>query len=408
MRDYAKFGELNRLLERGINTASTKQMREFLYDPPPAGCGFPPRYIKDGVKNTTKLSTAVDAILATYRQNRDRRLELCLLLSDRLTQMEALNAKVDRDGRMRFSFNIAGTKVGRLSCGASNTGSGINGQTISDRHKCLFPADEGCDFYSVDLKGADGWTIGAECAALGDTRMWDDLSSGLKPANSVTLLWLHGLEVNQWPMDRCLEAQAKLDEKDWRYGACKSGIWGTCYGEGDVTLSTNLLEESWKSGGDLIYVSAADCKKLQNAVHARYPGIRRRMERIKMLLVRDGKLTPQDGAPARDFFAKKTDNSTQAAAYAYAPAFNTALANNKAMLKLWSDPENRDASGQRIARLRLPVHDSITFVAPVERREWVASRLPLWFDNPLTVAGKTFTIPYKAKYGPDWGDLHSL
>ncbi len=397
-------GELDTLLGREINTASTKQMREWLYEK----WGFPRRYIKEGARNTTRLSVAVDALLATYRQNRDPRLELCLRLSDLRTQLESLQTKLDRDGRIRFSFNIAGTQVGRLSCSASNSGSGFNGQTISDRHKCLFPADEGCDFYSVDLKGADGWTIGAECAALGDSRMLDDLRAGLKPANMVTLLMLHGAQVNSWTMERCLAEQAKLDKKDWRYAAAKAGIWGTSYGEGDVTLSENILETSWKDSGELVYVSAADCKKLQNAVHQRYPGIRRRMERIKMLLVRDGQLTPCEGAPPRDFFAPKTDHSTQKKAYAYAPAFNTALANNLALLKLWQDPENRDAAGTRIAQLRIPVHDSITFVAPCGKRDWVKSKLPVWWDNPIVVAGITLRIPFDAQVGSSWGELHPL
>lgn len=397
----AEVGELDTLLGREINTASTLQMRKFLYEQ----CGFPKRYIKEGNRSTTRLSVDVSSLLATYRQNRDRRLELCLLLSDRRTQLEALGTKLDRDGRIRFSLNIAGTKVGRMSCQASNTGSGFNMTTVNERHKCLFPADAGCDFYSADLKTADGWTIGAECAALGDSRMLDDMRAGLKPANAVLLLWTHGPQVNQWPMERCLEAQAGIDKKDWRYAACKSGVWGTCYGEGDVTLSVNILEESWKGGGQLVYVSAADCKRLQAAVHARYPGIRRRMERINMLLARDGKLTPCEGVPPRDFFGPKTDHQVQKAGYAYAPAFVTAYADHLALLKMWNDPENIDASGQRIARPRLPVHDSITFVAPVERREWVAERVPLWFANPVCVAGTTFTIPVECCRGANWGDV---
>ncbi len=394
---HAERGELDTLLERHINTASTKQMRAWLYD----RWAFPKRFIKEGSRNTDKLAVAVDALLATYRMKRDRRLELCLRLSDLRTQLETLAAKTDKDGRLRFSLNVAGTQVGRMSCSKSNTGSGFNMQTVSERHRCLFPADPGCDFYSVDLKGADGWTIGAECAALGDTRMLDDLRAGLKPANAVTLLMLHGPSVNSWPMDRALHAQSQLDKNDWRYKACKAGIWGTCYGEGDVKLSDSILKGAWKTSGELVYVSAADCKRLQNAVHARYPGIRRRMERIKMVLARDGAIVPCEGMPPRDFFGPKTEHETQKQAFAFSPAFVTALANNLALLKLWNDPER----AQRGVRPRIPVHDSICFVAPKEQAAWVSARIPAWFDNVITVAGAAMTIPYEAKSGPSWGDL---
>lgn len=394
---HAERGELDTLLDRHLNTASTKQMREYLYE----RWALPKRWIKQGSRNTEGLAVAVDALLSTYRLTRDRRLELCLLLSDRRTQLEVLAARLDKDGRVRFSLKIAGTQVGRMSCAASLTGSGFNMQTVSDRHRHLYPADPDHDFYSVDLKGADGWTIGAECAALGDTRMLQDLSAGLKPANAVTLLMLHGARVNEWTMEQCLDAQRTLDKRDWRYRACKAGIWGTCYGEGDVKLSESILESAWKTGGELVYVSAADCKRLQAAVHARYPGIRRRMERINMLLERDGCLTACDGVPPRDFFGRKTDHATQKQAYAYAPAFVTAYADHLALRKLWYDPERRE----RGLKPRLPVHDSICFVAPQGQRAWVSASIPRWFDNPITVAGTTLTIPYEAQRGPSWGEL---
>ncbi len=403
----AEQGELNVLLERHMNTGSPKLLDWLYGDADKGGCGFPKRFKKQGGKNTDSLARSTDALLATYRQDRDERLRLCLMLIGLKKQISVLGLKTDSDGRVRFNINVAGTKVGRWSVSESSTGSGTNMQTISEPHRHLFPADAGGDFYSIDLRGADGWTIAAECVALGDSRMWDDLHTGLKPANAVLLLWNHGQQVNQWPMAQCLDEQAKLDKAHWKYAACKAGIWGTCYGEGDVTLSTNILVEAWKSSGELMYVSAADCKKLQAAVFARYPGIKRRMERINMLLARDGGLTNCAGF-ARDFFGRKSDAATQRLAYAYTPAFNTAYCNNQALLRLWRDPDNIAPDGQRIFRPRLGVHDSILGCAPVERRDWAKGKIAEWWSSPITVAGLTFTIPAEAKRGPNWGDLHTI
>ena len=403
----AERGQLDTLLKREINTASTKQMRRFLYDAPPTGCGFPKRYIKEGARNTDRLSVAVDAMLATFRQNRDPRLELCLRLSDLRTQLESLQTKLDRDGRIRFTLNIAGTKVGRMSCQKSNTGSGFNMQTVTDAHRCLFPADPGHDFYQIDLKTADGWTIGAECAALGDSRMLDDMRAGLKPANAVVLLMQHGAVVNSWPMAQALEAQTRIDKRSWQYLACKKGIWGTAYGLGDVALSEKILEEAWKESGELVAISAADCKKLQAAVHARYPGIRRRWERIKMQLARDGYLEAC-GGQRRDFFGRKDDHSTQKEGFAYSPAANTAFCNGLAILALWNDPANIRPDGTRIFRPLLQVHDSVLGQAPVERRAWVEERIPTWYANELEVAGTRFVIPWETCRGTNWGDVKAI
>jgi hypothetical protein len=403
----AEVGELDVLLERHMNTRSPKLLDWLYSDVDKGGCGFPARFKKVGGRNTDSLARSVDALLATYRLNRDERLALCLRLSDLKKQLDFLKLRTDADARVRYSINIAGTMVGRMAMSASSTGSGTNMTTTSDRHKHLFPADPGHDLYSVDLKGADGWTIGAECAALGDTRMLDDLRAGLKPAVAVLLLWQHGVQVNQWPMDQCLAEQKKVDKASWPYRATKEAIWSSCYGAGDLSVSETILESAWKRSGELIYVSAADCKKIQAATFVRYPGIKRRMERINMLLVRDGGLTNCAGCK-REFFGPKKEHSTQRDAYAYAPAFTTAYACNAALLKLWKDPENIAVDGQRVFRPLLNVHDAIVGQAPIERRDWVASRIAHWFDNPVSIAGMTLTIPYEASRGPSWGELHAL
>ncbi len=403
----AEAGELDCLMDREINTGSPKLLDWLYGDVDKGGCGFPARFKKVGGKNTDSLARSTDALLATFRQDRDERLRLCLMLIGLKKQISVLGLKTDSDGRVRYSINIAGTMVGRMACSKSATGSGTNMTTISDRHKHLFPADPGHDIYSVDLKGADGWTIGAECAQLGDPRMLDDLRAGLKPACAVQLLWENGQQVNQWSMERCLEAQARIDKSGWKYRATKISIWSICYGAGDVSVSEQTLETSWKRSGELVYISAADSKRLIAATHSRYSGIKRRFERINMLLVRDGGLTNCAGFQ-RDFFGRKTDAATQRLAYAYTPAFNTATACNAALLKLWQDPENLSPDGTRIAHPLLTVHDSVVFQAPIERREWVAGRVPHWFSTEITVAGLTFTIPYEAKMGANWGDLHTI
>jgi hypothetical protein len=403
---HAAVGELNALLDRGVNVGSPKFLDQ-LYKPPPMGWGFPARYIKESGRNTDRLARGTEALLATYRIQRDPRLALCLRLIGCLKQLTFLNCKLDRDGRIRFSLNIAGTKVGRMSCAESQTGSGYNLQTVMPRHRCLFAADPGHDFYQIDLKTADGWTIGAECAALGDHRMLDDMRAGLKPANAVVLLMQHGAQVNSWTMEQCLAAQKGIDKSSWQYLACKKGTWGTCYGLGDVAMSEKILQEAWKESGELVAITAADCKKLQAAVHARYPGIKRRWERIKMLLIRDGKLEAC-GGQVRDFFGKKTDHGTQKEAYAYTPAANTAYSKGLALLNLWRDPDNIVQDGKRIFRPLLEVHDSVLGQAPVERREWVVERIARWFNNELEVAGTRFVIPWETCRGANWGDVRPL
>lgn len=76
-----------------------------------------------------------------------------------------INAPVDIDGRMRCSFNIAGTETYRFSSSTNAFGTGLNLQNIpkgggSDdlelpNVRSLFIPDPGCTFFDIDLSSAD-------------------------------------------------------------------------------------------------------------------------------------------------------------------------------------------------------------------------------------------------------------
>ena len=78
-------------------------------------------------------------------------------------------------------------KPDRVSCSTSATGSGFNLQTVTKALRVLFKADPGYHLFQCDLSGADGWTVAAHSAALGDSTMLDDYLGGLKPAKLIAL-----------------------------------------------------------------------------------------------------------------------------------------------------------------------------------------------------------------------------
>lgn len=375
-----------------------------MYEPPPKGWGFPPRYIKEGNKNTNRLSRDTDALLSLKRHLPERReLDICLLLSNRLTQLKTLGCDLDNDGRIRYSANIAGTVTQRHACHKANTGSGYNLHTTQPEHKHLFLADDGCDLWNLDLSGADGWTIGCECAALGDPTMLNDLRAGLKPAQAVCLLYQHGTAANLWPYDRLLAEAKKIDKNGWEYMAFKKGIWGTCYGMGEQKQIDVIADESYKETGAPLYVDVSVIRNMRTCVAARYPGIVRRQQRINMLLERDGYLECANGS-RREFLGDVRDHATQKEAYGHHPQVVTTWVTSLAWRKMWYDPEN----AERVAMPLLLVHDSILFQAPCDRREWVKDKVAVWFNNPVEIAGTTVTIPFSGGFGPTWAHASGL
>lgn len=117
---------------------------------------------------------------------------LLLPITKRISDLRSLNvfrstfleAPVDIDDRMRCSFNIAGTDTYRFSSSENAFGSGMNLQNVpsgdSDLPNIreLFLADEGMEFFDIDLDSADLRIVVWESGCVEMKRMF---AEGLKP-----------------------------------------------------------------------------------------------------------------------------------------------------------------------------------------------------------------------------------
>ncbi len=373
---------------------------------------FPKQFKKEGNKLTTKLTSNNIALLKLWIATRDKRVMLFLRLRALLTATKTLRATTDEDGRIRCGIIIPGTKTGRFAVKKSPTGSGYNLQTVTDDHRYLFRADEGHLLGQADLKGADGWTVGAECLWLGDPTMMDDLIAGLKPAFATVLMMEHGAGINKLPREKLLEMAGKIKKTYWLAVACKAAIWSICYGVGEKTISDGILKNSYKETGRPIFVDVPTCKQIKMAVMARYPGIQRRMDWIKQIMGQDGTLTSSLGFKRafhgwRDWrYPQRAGDAsaTQREMLAHMPQVMTTGATKLALLRLWTDPENWLADEQRLrVEPLLTVHDSLLTQFKVEDKEWARAKHKEWFHNPIKIATSDIVINFDGTIGPDWG-----
>ena len=74
------------------------------------------------------------------------------------------------------------------------------------------------------------------------------------------------------------------------------------------------------------------------------------------------------------------------------------------MRNLVYDPENRDERGRYIIEPLHQVHDAVIGQFPIDKLDWATAKLKTYFNNPMTIAGKTLVIPYEGEYGSYWGD----
>jgi DNA polymerase I-like protein with 3'-5' exonuclease and polymerase domains len=369
---------------------------------------YPKQFKKERGKKTDKLTTDVEALLTLKRKDKDDRF-LSLILKHRHIEsvIETLNIKPDADGRVRCGYNVVGTETGRLTCYTSPTGSGANLTTITESERENYIADEGMDMFQCDLKGADGWTVAARIASLGERTMLDDLLYGLQVAKLIVFLYDLGIEVNQLDRVSLLNLMRVVDKKDWRYFACKRVQHSTNYLVGVPTICTQVMKDSYKKSGEPIYLEQREGRAFQDSYKSRYRGVQLYHNWGYSVIVSGGNLTSASGH-TRIFFGRRFGNGiedTVKELLADEPQQNTTYATNLAMLNLWSDPENRRPNGSLIVEPLHQVHDALLGQYPSAVREWARHKIRGWFQNTLTIAGIPLIIPFDGRFGRSWGEL---
>ena len=70
-------------------------------------------------------------------------------------KISMLKTEIDPDGRMRTSYNIAGTSTGRFSSSYSEFGTGGNLQNVEESLRSIFISDPGFKFAKFDAKSGE-------------------------------------------------------------------------------------------------------------------------------------------------------------------------------------------------------------------------------------------------------------
>lgn len=444
--DLATMGEIEMLCEVGLNIESPKQCNAFLY----GTCGLPTQ-LKENQFGAMVPSSDYEALLKLSRIcQQESSLEQFIPILNSIMELRSLSTRIgmlsisaDKDGRIRCGYNVVGSNTGRVTCYESPTGSGYNLQTIPNYtdsasapggvlgDRDLFLADEDHWLFQCDLKGADGWTVAAYSAMLGDSTMLNDYMNGISPFERLTLKLL-GKDI---PTDiKELKAALKQHvEKDgWPRFACKRVQHGGCYLEGAIAVSRNILKDSEGK----LFVPPKECQALLDYWFTLYQGIKRWQDWVGRRIRERPILTAASGQ-VRQFFGRPDEIITKAVAFE--PQANTTHATNLAMYRLWTDTDNRmersrdnsrplvhstsivvgsqsqtqnsDSQNRRLGGdlLRIQplhqIHDALMGQFLKADTAWAVGKIKSWFLNPLNIAGQQITIPFDGGYGRSWGQL---
>lgn len=105
-------------------------------------------------------------------------------------RISVLKTEIDHDGRMRTSYNIAGTNTGRFSSSFSEFGTGGNLQNVEESLRSIFIADKGMKLAKFDAKSGESYCVGAiEWNLFQDGRYLDACETGDPHTATARICW---------------------------------------------------------------------------------------------------------------------------------------------------------------------------------------------------------------------------
>lgn len=293
-----------------------------------------------------------------------------------------LQTDIDSDGRMRTSYNIAGTDTGRLSSSLSEFGTGTNLQNITESLRSIFIADPGYKLAYFDAEQGESRVVGAiEWNLFGDGLYLNACEGGDLHTSVAKLVW----PTEPWPGnpkgDRGYAEQPYYRHYDRRF-MCKKIGHGTNYGGKPRTLAQQSR------------VELSLIEDFQPKYFAAFPAHSRWHQHVERELRSNGSLTSLTGR-RRQFWGRLMDDSTLRAAIAYDPQGSLADIVNTGMLQVWR---------ARSCILLMQIHDAIIVQYPETLEDVLVPQISSQLSCPITLRdGRIFTIPYGCQTGWNWG-----
>jgi DNA polymerase-1 len=369
-----------------INWRSPAQLKNLFYNI----LGLPP-IKKRNANGIMALTVGRDAL--EFLSNYLIAAPLCshlLFLRDCDKKRSFLETEIDPDGRIRASFNIAGTNTGRLASSLSAMGTGTNLQNVDRELRSVFISDKGMKFGNLDLEQADARNVGALCwnyfidshGADFAGKYLDACESGDLHTTTCTLAWTDLPWTKDPKANRAIADQIAYRQDSYRQLAKKLGHGTNYYG------TPRTMAKHTKTEVSLI-------KDFQERYFSGFPCIPAWHQRVKDLLRRENAITTLFGR-RRFFYGRPSEDSTVREAIAYAPQSMTADEINHGLLKLYRT---------NTVQLLVQVHDSLLFQYPEDQEDKIIPLALECLKVPLTLKhGREFVVPVDAKVGWNWGD----
>ena len=298
-------------------------------------------------------------------------------------KISVLKTEIDPDGRMRTSYNIAGTDTGRFSSSFSEFGTGGNLQNVEESLRSVFIADPGYKFAKCDAKSGESFIVGAiEWNLFDDGRYLKACESGDPHTAVARICWPSLPWTGDLKRDKYIAEQPYYRHYSYRF-MCKKLGHGSNYGGQPNTLAQ-------QSKLPIEVVTA-----FQPKYFAAFPGHQRWQQWVASQLATAGNLISLTGRK-RWFWGRRTDPDTVRAAIAFDPQGSLADIVNTAMLNIWR---------KHYCIITAQEHDALVFTYPEAQESTIIPQIMQDLIIPIQLKnGRVLRIPYDVQTG--WNKGH--
>ena len=343
------------------------------------------------------------------------------MLRDITKHLSVLDSKRDEDGRIRCSYNVAGTETGRWSSSESPWRTGTNLQNVTKELRSIFIPDEGKIMFYADLEQAESRVT----AYVADDEGYINACESTDLHTEVMKMVWPNLGWSEDPIQNRELADRPYYLHFTYRDICKRAGHGTNYGMSPHALAKHLrIKVSHATRFQLLYFGGmiplaslerwhkqdkeGGFKELMDTgelmsdkfvkIKGAFPGIRDWHYKVSTELKQTGCLTTPMGR-RRQFWDRLNDNSTLRQAIAYIPQSTIGDLLNLGLLKIWKDLKHVgiDILGQ--------VHDAVLGQC---NRDEVDTLMPMVLEkmnNPIVINEKKMTIPSSIEVGHTWKDM---
>ena len=300
-------------------------------------------------------------------------------------KIKMLKTGIDPDGRMRTSYNIAGTSTGRFSSSFSEFGTGGNLQNIEESLRSVFISDPGYKFAKFDAKSGESFCVGAiEWNLFQDGRYLDAVESGDVHTAVARICWPKLGWTGDLKRDKDIAEQVYYRHYTYRFMCKKLGHGSNYLGQPKTLAAQAKLPETV-------------VRDFQPKYFLAFPAHTRWHAWTDSQLRTAGWLKTLTGRK-RWFFGRRNDPATFREAIAYDPQGSLADIVNGAMLRIWR---------KRTAILMMQDHDALTFMYPEEMEDEIIPQLQKDLVQTIPLQhGRELKIPYDCKTGWNKGDYN--